>query len=156
MRKRVDSFLETSISLLIFVLVIDVLWQVFTRFVLRDSSSFTEELARYILVWVSLLGACYGVGKEIHLGVDLLPKMLTAESRLRMEICNDLFILLFALLVLVIGGGRLVFISLHLNQLSAALRIPLGYVYLVAPLAGLFMIFYASCSIRESIRNLKR
>ena len=56
-KKILDRFLECLVMVSVTVLVLDVLWQVFTRFVLRDASSWTEELATFLLIWVSLLGA---------------------------------------------------------------------------------------------------
>ncbi len=151
-KKTTDKFLEGMLSLVMAVLVIDVLWQVFSRYVLRDSSSFTEELARYLLVWVSLLGASYGVGRKLHLGVDLLPARLTGLKKKMLLVFTDLAVMAFALFGLVIGGGRLVYISFHLEQVSAAMRLPLGWVYLVVPLSGLLMILYCCISIVETVR----
>ncbi len=51
------KFLEWSVMLITGFLVLDVVWQVATRFILRDPSKWTEELARMILIWVSLMGA---------------------------------------------------------------------------------------------------
>ena len=64
----VNKVLATTVSIAMGLLVIDVLWQVFTRFVLGNPSSFTEELARYLMIWVGLLGASYAAGKRMHLG----------------------------------------------------------------------------------------
>ncbi|NIX00358.1 MAG: TRAP transporter small permease subunit, partial [Phycisphaerae bacterium] len=52
------------------VLVIDVTWQVITRFVLKNPSSWTEELATYLLIWVGLLGAAVALHRGAHLGID--------------------------------------------------------------------------------------
>ena len=67
------------------------------------------------------------------------------------ELCIQLFIFLFALFVMVIGGFRLVSITLKLNQISAALQIQLGYVYFVLPLSGLLIMFYAFLSFMEKL-----
>ncbi len=152
-KKATDKILEVLLSLFMAVLVIDVLWQVFSRYALRDSSTFTEELARFLLVWVSLLGASYGVGQKIHLGVDLLPARLTGLKKKSLLIFIDLAILAFALFGMVIGGGRLVYISFHLEQVSAAMRLPLGWVYAVVPLSGLLMIHYCCLSLVERVRS---
>jgi len=67
----------------------------------------------------------------------------------------QLFIFLFAFFVMVFGGIRLVVITLKLNQISAALRLQLGYVYLVLPLSGLLIMFYASVFFMERMRSFK-
>lgn len=143
---RVDKALGWLLIILMAVNVLNVLWQVFTRFILRNPSSFTEELARYLLIWVGLLGASYAAGQKMHLAIDIILKSLVRKTRVFAELCIQLFVFLFALFVMVIGGFRLVSITLKLNQISAALQIQLGYVYLVLPLSGLLIMFYAVLS----------
>ncbi len=142
-RALVDKVLEFAVVVVMGALVLDVLWQVFTRFVLQDPSSFTEELARYLLIWVGLLGAAYAAGKRMHLALDLLPNKLTGRNARRLEIFVEACAFLFALFALVIGGFRLVMVTLVLGQTSAALQIPIGWVYLVIPISGLLIMFYS-------------
>lgn len=149
-RKRVDKFLEWILILLMAANVINVLWQIFTRFVLKNPSSFTEELARYLLIWVGLLGAAYASGKKMHLAIDIILENLKRAAKKTAEFTIQVFIFLFALFVMVIGGIRLVAITLTLNQISAALRIKLGYVYLVIPISGILILFYAAAFIMDS------
>jgi TRAP-type C4-dicarboxylate transport system permease small subunit len=145
----VDRALELAVAAVMAVLVLDVLWQVFTRFILLDPSSWTEELARYLLIWVGLLGAAYAAGRRMHLALDLLPSKLTGVSQKRLEIFIELCAFGFALFALVIGGVRLVMVTLVLGQTSAALQLPIGIVYLVVPLSGILIMFYSACHIIE-------
>jgi TRAP-type C4-dicarboxylate transport system permease small subunit len=148
-KKVVDRGLEMAVQTAMGTLVIVVLWQVFTRFILRDPSSWTEELARYLLIWVGLLGAAYAAGKKMHLALDLLPGKLTGARARRLDIFIELCAFAFALFALVIGGFRLVMVTLVLGQTSAALQIPIGYVYLVVPISGLLIMFYAVYRVVE-------
>jgi len=143
MRRLLDKVLERLLVLLMAVLVLDVLWQVFSRFALRAPSSFTDELARFLFIWIGLLGAAYVTGQRLHLAIDLLAERLSAKSARRLDKIVQLAVLLFALAVLVVGGGRLVYITFTFNQISPTLQIPLGYVYSVVPLSGLLIAFYA-------------
>ncbi|HRD18591.1 MAG TPA: TRAP transporter small permease subunit, partial [Candidatus Marinimicrobia bacterium] len=70
-RKILDNILKWVVVVLMAISVFNVLWQVFTRFILRNPSSYTEELARYLLIWVGLLGAAYAAGNKMHLAIDL-------------------------------------------------------------------------------------
>jgi TRAP-type C4-dicarboxylate transport system permease small subunit len=149
-RDAVDKVLEWMLIILMAANVLNVLWQVFTRFVLKSPSPFTEELARYLLIWVGLLGASYAAGKKMHLAIDVVLEKLKGKARVLADLAIQLFIFLFALLVMVIGGLRLVKITMTLDQISAALRIKLGYVYLVIPLSGLLILFYAVYFILEN------
>ncbi len=154
-KKRVDKILEWILIALMAANVLNVLWQVFTRFILRDPSSFTEELARYLLIWVGLLGASYAAGQKMHLAIDVVLKSLKGKARKMAELSVQAFIFLFAFFVMGIGGVRLVTITLKLNQISAALRLQLGYVYCVLPLSGLLIMFYALIFFGEGIRSFK-
>jgi TRAP-type C4-dicarboxylate transport system permease small subunit len=154
-RHIVSRILAWSLIALMFTAVVNVLWQVFTRWVLNDPSSYTEELARYLLIWVGLLGAAYAAGEKMHLAIDLLPARLTGTKKHLLEIAIEALVLLFALSVMVIGGYRLVSLTLLMGQRSAALGVQLGYVYLVLPFAGILIVFYAAVSILERIRALR-
>ena len=152
-RRAVDRSLEAALILIMAANVLNVLWQVFTRFVLRAPSPFTEELARFLLIWVGLLGAAYAGGRRMHLAITVILEGLKGKSRLAAELAIQACVFAFALLVMVLGGSRLAAMTFTLNQISAALRIPLGYVYLVLPLSGLLIMFYSASAAREAVQG---
>jgi TRAP-type C4-dicarboxylate transport system permease small subunit len=140
--KSLNKVLEVFLVILMSVLVVDVLWQVFSRYLLSSPSSFTDELAGFLLIWVGVLGAAYVSGRKEHLAIDILvQKSPPARQRLLLIIIHSL-ILLFALSVMVIGGAVLVYTRFVLQVKSAALQLPLGYVYSVLPISGLIIIYY--------------
>ena len=147
MRKKVDKTLEIFLIFSMSVLVLDVLWQVISRYVLSSPSSFTDELAGFFLIWVGLSGAAYVAGKNEHLAIDL---MLQRSGPIRKKILNitiNIIILLFSFFVLIVGGTWLVYTRFALEVKSAALEIPLGYVYLILPLSGLLIVYYTTDNI---------
>jgi TRAP-type C4-dicarboxylate transport system permease small subunit len=146
----VDRTLERLLVVLMTLLVLDVLWQVASRYILKSPSSFTDELARFLFIWIGLLGAAYVTGKQMHLAIDLLQSRLTALGRRRLQVLIQLLIILFAVAILVVGGARLVYVTLKLNQTAPALELPLGYVYAVVPLSGLLMTFYALVNLLDA------
>lgn len=156
-KAEVDRLLGGAVAAVMGVLILDVLWQVFTRFVLRDPSPFTDELARYLLIWVGLLGAAYVTGQRQHLAIDLLPNRLSGRAGRAghaLGVLIEVTVLAFAVGVMVVGGTRLVALTLTLGQTSAALRIPLGYVYTVLPVSGLLIAFYSAVFAGESLAAL--
>ncbi|MBX2993010.1 MAG: TRAP transporter small permease [Bacteroidetes bacterium] len=155
LRSKVDKIVEWSLIVIVAVMTLNVLWQVFTRFVLQTPSSYTEELARYLLVWLGLLGGAYAVGRKAHLAIDLLPMMMKGKNKLILELVIQVFVLLFAATVILWGGIELVGLTLTLQQVSAALQVKLGYVYLVLPVSGALMIFYSISFIAENIGQLR-
>lgn len=151
LRQVVDRLLAWALIALMFIAVMNVLWQVFTRWVLNDPSSYTEELARYLLIWIGLLGAGYAAGKKMHLAIDLVSNSLRGVRRYVLHILIDGLILAFAIFVMVIGGYRLMSLTLLMGQQSAALGIQLGWVYSVIPLSGAIIAFYALAAIRDNV-----
>ncbi len=143
LKAKIDKILENILIAFMSILVIDVLWQVLSRYVLASPSSFTDELAGFLLIWVGLLGAAYVAGKQGHLAIDLLVQRSTPVTRKRMMILINVFIALFALLVMIVGGSWLVATRFMFNVDSAALHLPLGYVYSVLPLSGLLILYYS-------------
>lgn len=146
-RKIIDQFLGWLVTIFMGILVLNVLWQVASRFIMGNPSSFTDELAGFLLIWVGLLGAAYATGQKQHLAIDLISRKMTPVGKRRLDTIINTLIILFALIVLVIGGSNLVYITFYLNQISSALQIPIGYVYTVLPLSGLFIVYYAVTDI---------
>jgi len=124
------------------LLVIDVVWQVFSRYILNAPSTFTDELARFLLIWVSLLGAAYYSGQNMHIAINVLPDRLSPENRIKLQIFIRILIILFVLCVLVIGGGTLVYYTFIFLQITPSLQIPMALVYLIGPISGLLIIYY--------------
>ena len=147
MRKQIDKGLELLLIGLMALLVVDVLWQVLSRYVLASPSSFTDEVAGFLLIWVGLLGAAYVAGREEHLAIDLLVLRASKQGQYRLRQVGYGCICLFALAVLVVGGSWLVYTRFHLGVTSASLEINLGYVYLALPLSGLLTAYYAMDSL---------
>lgn len=154
-KRLVDRLLGNFLVLLMAVSVVNVLWQVFTRFVMGNPSSFTEELARFLLIWIGVLGAGYGVGRHDHLALELLPEYLEGPRYEWLQVLIQVCIALFATSVMIIGGLRLVILQLSLGQISASLEVPVGYVYLVLPLSGATMVFYTVVHIAGHLRTLR-
>ena len=145
--------LEVVVMLATAVLVLDVIWQVFTRYVLKDPSTWTEELATMLLMWVALLGACVAFNRKGHLGVDYFVSKLSVKNKIAVELFTHLVVAFFAIII-IYGGYRIVAFTLLTNQLSAALEIKMGYVYLVLPISGLFILAVAIETAIEKANTL--
>jgi TRAP-type C4-dicarboxylate transport system permease small subunit len=139
---------------LMVVMVLDVTWQVFTRFILNNPSSFTEELAGFLLIWIGILGASYAFYTRSHLGIDLLTFRLKGAKRRAVDVLVNAIVFLFAVSVMGLGGLRLVLLTLTLEQISPSVGIPMGYVYTVIPLSGGLIALYALGFLWESIKSV--
>lgn len=142
MKEKIDKYLGGILSILMVLMTLDVLWGVFTRYALGSQASWSEELARFLLIWIGILGAAYAAGQRMHLAIDLLsPKLSPANQKIHFLLIKYL-IIGFVFFALVIGGCRLIYISHTLGQTSAALQVPMSIVYGVLPISGLLIIFY--------------
>ena len=147
--QNLNRAIEILLILIFSLLVLDVLWQVFGRYVLNQSFSFTEEFARFALIWLTILGAAYLNGRREHLSMDYwLNKLSPADRAKRLKLI-ELLMFVFAFIVMVIGGGNLVYTTLRLGQLSAAMNVPLGFVYAIVPFSGLLIMFFSIYNYRR-------
>jgi TRAP-type C4-dicarboxylate transport system permease small subunit len=154
MKRKIDHFISGILIVLLCIMVLAVLWQVFSRFILNAPSSFSEELARYCLVWIGILGAAYAAGQRLHLAITLFPDSLQAKNRMWLQLFLNILIILFAITAFIIGGCRLVYITSALGQSSPALDIPLAWVYSVLPLSGFIILVYKALEIAEIKKSL--
>lgn len=145
-----NKVIEALLAVIFGLLVIDVVWQVVSRYVVGQSSSFTEEFARFSLIWLTVLGAAHINGsKDGHLSMDFLLTKLPEEKKIKRQKIIQIMMAVFALVIMVIGGGNLVYITLSLGQTSSALQVPLGFVYAIVPISGLIIIFFSYYNIKK-------
>jgi TRAP-type C4-dicarboxylate transport system permease small subunit len=154
-KRGLDRFLDVLTAISMGVLVVDVTWQVVTRFILKNPSNWTEELATCLMIWVGLLGSAVALNRGAHLGIDYFVGKLPQKKRLFTEIFVYTCISAFSVSVLLIGGTRLVLITFMQGGILPALGILLGYVYLAVPIAGFFLSLYSIEFLIETIIKIK-
>ncbi len=163
--------LEAALVLAVLVLVLDVLWGVFTRwsgifvvwlsergieawaFMPRGQNELTEEIARFLLIWISLLGAAVAFGEKAHLGVDYFVGKFDLGAQKLISLLGQAVVLFFAVSIFIIGGSSIVFDNL--NQITPALGpeigLKMGHVYLALPIAGVFIVIFTAERILELV-----
>lgn len=139
-KNLLDKIILSFCSIALLLLVTSVTWQVFSRYVLNDPSSFTDELARYLMIWFGLLGASYLFGKNGHLAITLFIHSIGRKYQKPSYILIHLTSLSFVFLAMIKGGIQLM--GRTTMQFSPALQIPMSYVYFILPLAGSLMCIY--------------
>lgn len=133
--KKLDKNLEVylivplliGMSVLIFV-------QVVMRYVFQNSLVWSEELARYLFVWLVYLSVSYTAKREKHIRIDAAFFLYPKKVRPYVELLSDIIVFLFAIFILftsVTVVGKIAWSG----QISPALHIPMEYVY-AAPLVG--------------------
>jgi TRAP-type C4-dicarboxylate transport system permease small subunit len=141
--KTLDYVLSRASILIMSLLVLTVSLQVFMRYVAGSPVTFTEELSRFLLIWLGLLAASYAYRQRMHLALDLLVLKMKGRQRNVLNIIIHSLVALFSLLVLVYGGTQLVHLTWVLDQSSAALGVSMAVVYLVLPVSGIAIVIYA-------------
>jgi TRAP-type C4-dicarboxylate transport system permease small subunit len=126
------------------LLVIDVTWQVLTRFILPQPSYFTEEVARFLLIWISLIGGAYAYKLHSHLGFDLFVRNLAEQKAVFIYRLCCVLVAIFAIWVLIVGGGNLVWLTWLLGQHSPVLNVPMAFIYLAIPISGGLFLLYST------------
>lgn len=152
MRKVIDKIIEIMCTLIMGYMVLAVCWQVITRFILKNPSTLTEEILRYLLVWTTMVGGAYAYGRRKHLSINILTKKLPHSGQKILDIVIQAVIILFSVIVMIMGGMRLV--STTSNQISAALRLPMPHVYASVVVGGVLIIFYSLIFIIEDIKEM--
>jgi len=151
LRAGLTRGLELFIVATMALLVADVVWGVFTRYALGAQAKWSEELARFLLVWVALLGGAVAFGTKAHLGVDYVVNRLHPAAGRLTAVVAHLVVLFFAGEVLLHGGARVVSEALTLEQTTPALGWKMGYVYLALPISGLFVVLYTVGNVVETL-----
>ena len=133
MKMILNKVLEILGAVLLVGMVAVVLWQVFSRTVLGNPNTVTEELVRFGLVWFAMLSSAYVVGQKAHLAVTVLSEKLTGKKSKILEVVVQSL--------------------LTMGQISPSLSIPMGYVYLSVPVSGVLIIIYSLINLIDTLSN---
>lgn len=151
--RLIDKALAGTLIIAMVSILLTVIWQVVSRYVLKDPASVTEELSRFILIWIGILGAAYAYRQNAHLGFNLIVERQSRKVKRLLLTCVEVIVIIFCVLVMVYGGTELVSLTLELEQISAALGVKMGFIYSVLPLSGGLIIAYALVNITALWRN---
>ena len=143
----INKVLSALCNILLVFMTFLVIWQVFTRYVLNDPASFTEELVRYSLIWTGFIGAAYAFSTREHMALTFLRDKLEPNKKRLVTISVDALILIFAFAILFVGGAKLAFAASM--EYSALLGVPRSLVYAMAPVSGLFIVIIQIINIYE-------
>ncbi len=151
--QKLTWLLELAVILAVGALVLDVLWGVCTRFVLGAPSRWTEEVATFLLIWVTLLGAAVAFGRREHLGVDYVVNKLDPAAKKLVALAVQIVVIAFATAAMIYGGYVLVTETLHSGQVTPALGVKMGYIYLAVPISGVFIVLFCLEQIAELLAD---
>lgn len=152
-RKSLDKILlAVSVILFIFMTIMGA-YQISSRYIFKAPSTISEELISYSFAWMSMLGAAYIFGKKEHMKMVFFIDRLSQRNKKIVNLLTELTIFLFSAFVLVRGGVSITILTM--TQTTPALRIPMGYVYLVIPISGVIICIYSILNIVDIFKNRK-
>ncbi|MBQ6948353.1 MAG: TRAP transporter small permease subunit [Firmicutes bacterium] len=139
--KKFDQILNTVMRFLMavsmFALCVFGVWQVFTRWVLGNPSTFTDELLRYILIVSGLIGSAYCFYTDEHLALTLITDKAKGPFKVVLNVFIEVCIIFFVVYVFIYGGWKLASTAINL---SSVMRIPMKLLYMTEPLCGIMII----------------
>jgi len=153
MMKILNRFLETVLAILVALMVVGCFWQVITRFLLHNPSKYTEELLRYMLIWLTMLGVPYAYGKESYLSINLITRTFKPKNLTSTKIGIE-FLVLFISVFVMIAGGVMVTIN-SAGQISPAMELPMQVYYICVPISGVLMLLYCLQRLIMFTKELK-
>ena len=128
-------------------------YQILVRYIFKSPSTVSEELISYSFAWMSMFAASYIFGKRDHMRMVFFIERFNKETQRMVGIITELVVLAFAMGVLVGGGAYIT--SLSMTQITPALRISMGYIYMVVPVCGVITSIYSILNIIDLMKNSK-
>jgi len=136
----VQALTEYALCLLVIAMVVIVFAQVIFRFVLRASLPWSEEAARYLMVWISMLGASIAVRNKGHIGVEAVVMLLPASLKKAVSVGTTFVAAIFFAGVVYYGLGVLRVVR---AQTSPAMEISMAIPYGALIVGGALMLLYS-------------
>jgi TRAP-type C4-dicarboxylate transport system permease small subunit len=132
-------------------MTIVVVLQVICRYLLGAALTWSEEFARYGLVWITFLGAGIALKRRAHMGVQIIVGMFSPGVRKTVQLFTILGVMGFLLIATLKGMELALF---NMKQYSPAIGLPMGFVYLAIPSGCLVMIIHAADHLLDLFRPL--
>lgn len=153
-KKFLDALIKVILiagALVTSVLLISVFAQVIFRYIIRKPLSWSEELARFCFVWVSMLGAAATVPKSLNQGIDLVTKRLPANIQLISNLFTRVMMIIFCVILVVKGWELTTIVNL---QTSAVMGIPMSVIYVSIPVTSFLMIIILGLDLVTSYKDI--
>ena len=129
-------------------------WQVFTRYVLNNPSTWSEELVGYLFAWASLFGASLITGERGHMNIPVVVEKMPAAPQKFFAIFAELIAMAFSLIILVYGGYRITLLAM--GQMTSSLGVAVGVFYVAMPVCGVINILYTILNIYDICKGKKK
>ena len=151
LRNSLTKLLNALAGISFIAMVALTCWQVFTRYILHNPSSWSEELVSYLFAWASLLGASLVTSERGHMNIPIIVDRMPAGARKVFEVFGELIAFAFSLIILVYGGVQIT--QLAMGQTTSSLGVAVGVFYVVLPLCGVLNMIYTVLNIVDICKS---
>lgn len=145
LRNILNKILNVLAGISLLAMVVLTCWQVFTRYILQNPSSWSEELVSYLFAWASLLGASLITGERGHMNIPVIVDRMSEKLQKFFGIVGELIAFAFSAIILVYGGIAIT--NLAMGQMTSSLGVAVGVFYIVLPLCGVLNMIYTVLNI---------
>ena len=126
-------------------------WQVFTRYILKHPSSWSEELVSYLFAWASLFGASLITGERGHMNIPVIVERMSEKGQKFFAVFGELIAFAFSAIILVYGGVKIT--ELAMGQMTSSLGVAVGVFYIALPVCGVLNMVYTVINIIEIVQG---
>lgn len=151
LRKILDTSLKVLSGISLTAMVLLTCWQVFTRYLLNNPSTWSEELVGYLFAWSTLFGAALISGERGHMNIPVIVDRFGKNGRKIFHVFSEIVAFLFSGTILVFGGMQIT--SLAMGQMTSSLGVAVGVFYVALPVCGVLIALYAIMNIIDIIRG---
>lgn len=144
-RNILNKFLNFLAGISFAAMVLLTCWQVFTRYILKNPSPWSEELVSYLFAWMALIGASVVTGERGHMNIPIVVDKMGDKAKRTFLIFAEIIAFLFSAIILVYGGTKIT--ALAMGQLTSSLGVAIGVFYIVLPLCGVLNMIYALLNV---------
>lgn len=133
----IDKIMNVFLAVAMLALLLGGTWQIFSRWILRNPSTFTDEFLRYALIWASMIGSAYCFYKNEHLALDLFSSKAKGPAKIILNVFIEAAIVFFVVYVFIWGGIK---VSMNATNSSSVMHIPFKVLYAVLPVSGVLIV----------------
>lgn len=155
LKKIFDNLEEYFLVGTLGISVIIVFIQVIMRYLFHNSLSWSEEVARYLFLWLSWIGASYAVRERAHFRVEIFANLMKGRVRQYYDILIFIAWFIFCIFLTWQSYNLTHFLWIH-HQLSAALQMPMAFAYASVPVGSALMAFRVLLEISKMINGLRK
>lgn len=150
-RTILTQILRALAGISFLAMVILTCWQVLTRYVLQNPSSWSEELVSYLFAWMALMGASLITSERGHMNIPVVVERMPEGAKLGFSIFAEIVAFIFSAVILLYGGVQIT--SLAMGQMTSSLGVAIGVFYVVLPVCGVLNMIFTAMNIYDILKG---